>query len=324
LGRGSGGEGDRSIEKSFVLRRRSVAPDALERYGYHSRGAERRWVNPNVPVQHLFLRSPRRDAVSRQRLVDPRVLLPGRREAGRHAILKAMDTWRRIPRLLRALLVGLLGVAILAALFVPVLLHIRGKFRGAMCMKNMIQIRVAWSMYAADYDDHAMPLATGEPAPPGALVPGAQTWWPDLLTPYMSYRLIYSCPDRPRWGIGMNRPEIGRWLGGGPSLDTMARPEETIVFADSGLVTNPDDPNPDRWTEGAGAGPLHFRTPNDLPGYNRDPCRVVNRHDGIANVALADGRVVPRRAGQLGFQYPKGDRRAMWDLEVKRRRPGSR
>jgi prepilin-type processing-associated H-X9-DG protein len=113
----------------------------------------------------------------------------------------------------------------------------------------------------------------------------------------------------------MNRPEVGRWLKGGPVLAHIAHPDATVIFADAARVTNPDEPDPNRWLEHRTQGNVYFRTPNDLPRFKVDPQRVVNRHDGKANVVFADGRVVFRSAGQLGFQYPKGDPRALWDLK---------
>jgi prepilin-type processing-associated H-X9-DG protein len=213
------------------------------------------------------------------------------------------------------LLIVVAVLALLAAIVLPFCAHVRGKWQGLNCMRDRKQLGLAWAIYAQDYDEHAVPLAVATPAPNGALLPGGQTWWPDLLWPYARAQSLYVCPSRASWGIGMNRPEVGRWLKGGPALAHIAHPEATVIFADAAQVTNPGEKDPDRWIEHRTQGHVYFRTPNDLPGFNADPQRVVNRHDGKAIVVFADGGVVFRNAGQLGFQYPKGHALALWDLK---------
>jgi prepilin-type processing-associated H-X9-DG protein len=113
----------------------------------------------------------------------------------------------------------------------------------------------------------------------------------------------------------MNRPEVGRWLKGSPLLADFAHLDQTVVFADAGYVTNPAEPNPDAWREDPSRPCLYFRTPNDLLLFNNDPQRAVNRHDGTLNLLYADGHYKRYlRASEVGFQYPKGDPRARWDL----------
>lgn len=200
------------------------------------------------------------------------------------------------------------GVASLHAVF-------ESKAQAAMCMANQKQLSMVWQMYAQDYDEHVVPLASAAPAPAEALFPGAHTWWPDLCLPYVKNSAVFRCPSCDEWGIGMNRPEVGRWLKKGPSLSDFGHLDETVVFADAGCIANPNEPNPDAWRETPGRHPLFFRTPNDLPLFNTDPQRAIGRHDGWMDVIYADGHVRAIRPSELGFRYPKGDPRALWDLK---------
>lgn len=189
------------------------------------------------------------------------------------------------------------------------------RVQAAVCMKNQIQLQLAWQMYAQDYDEHVVPLASAPRAPADALFPAEQTWWPDLLMPYVKNGRVLRCPSCPEWGIGMNRPEVGRWLKKGPALSDFRHLDATVVFADAGLIANPEEPNPDAWREDPGRNALYFRTPNDLPLYRTDPQHVVGRHLGGMNVTYADGHVRWIRPSALGLGYPKGDPHALWDLK---------
>jgi hypothetical protein len=101
-------------------------------------------------------------------------------------------------------------------------------------------------------------------------------------------------------GIGMNYPEITRWVNPmdttgvythGLRMDTIAKPAECIGFADSGTVVTPKSTNPDNWqadpqaavgaTASLGGGTIWFETPSDYDVYPASgkafsiPCRVV-------------------------------------------------
>ena len=50
-------------------------------------------------------------------------------------------------------------------------------------------------------------------------------------------------------GIGMNHPDIGRFLRDPIKISRVRRPVDTLVLADTGLIANPTQPNPDLWVE---------------------------------------------------------------------------
>jgi prepilin-type processing-associated H-X9-DG protein len=221
---------------------------------------------------------------------------------------------RNTSRLINALAAGAV-IGGLAAGIVALHAAFQSKVQAAVCMENQKQMGAVWFMYAQDYDEHVVPLASAAPAPAAALFPAAHTWWPDLLSPYTRSRAVFQCPGCKEWGIGMNRPEVGRWLKKGPSLSDFGHLPETVVFADAGRIANPGEPDPDAWRETPGRPALYFRTPNDLPLFNTDPQRVIGRHEGKVIVLYADGHARGIHSSELGLQYPKGDPHALWDLK---------
>ena len=73
----------------------------------------------------------------------------------------------------------------------------------------------------------------------------------------------------------------------------------------------------DDWKEVVNAAAVdYFRTPDNVNWYEVSEWayRIVNRHAGTANCCFLDGHVKPMRAGDIGFQYPLRDPRALWDI----------
>ena len=105
-------------------------------------------------------------------------------------------------------------------------------------------------------------------------------------------------------------------INGPCRLADISWPGRTVVFADSGLVTNPRA-DPDEWVEKVDAENVYyFRTPDNAGYYEVDGTayRIVNRHSGMASCCFLDGHVKPTKVGAVGFQYPIKDPKAMWDI----------
>jgi prepilin-type processing-associated H-X9-DG protein len=210
-------------------------------------------------------------------------------------------------------------------------------------MSSMKQIGTAHQMYIDNNNGILVPVGLigirGGPLFPSD---GAM-YWPDILSKYCSRtQRIHNCAGKKSWGIGMNHPQLGRWLnvgtggsaGGGAgqscNLSIIAHPVRTVCFADSGLIVNFTVLNaPDKWKENPKTGEIIFRTPdNDFYGeayYSvTSPVRIVNRHNGKANCTFVDGHCQSMPVSKVGFQYYNADAyaggtgtpdpRAMWDI----------
>lgn len=225
------------------------------------------------------------------------------------------------------LLVVIAIIAILAAVLFPVFTASREKAKAASCLSNLKQIALAHDMYMDDYDDYIVPLGIQIPTPPGAMFPGGDTWWPDTLNRYLAKsKKLVRCPSAKNpnsWGIGMNHPNLGKWRPNPAKKNlpikrsAIVNPVKTVVFADTGLVINPNEPDPDKWEESTKTSfaELVFRTPDNQPYYSNPSLstRIVNRHNGLAGCVFVDGHVQAMPVSKLGFQYPSRDPRAFWD-----------
>lgn len=111
------------------------------------------------------------------------------------------------------LLVVLGVIALLVGLLVPTLAGARESARQAKCLANQRQLAIAWSMYANDFRDRAMPLASATDAS-GNDEP--VYWWGShgwssggvdhtkgFIAPYLDASLsagsVFECPSQP-WG----------------------------------------------------------------------------------------------------------------------------
>ena len=220
------------------------------------------------------------------------------------------------------LLVVVAIIAILASLLLPALAKSKEKAKATVCLSNMRQIGFAHRFYAEDHEGVFVQLAKAVAAPPDAIWPGNNTWWPDMLQETLGGSAqIHSCPSLlspDDFGIGMNHPELGRFLTTGWIVKDadIVDPKETALFADSHSVRNPSESDPDRWQANMDSGgSLLFRTPNNEPWYTTSPHRVINRHVTRANVTFVDGHAQPLRTSVLGFQYPPGHVLAKWDRQ---------
>lgn len=239
------------------------------------------------------------------------------------------------------LLVLIAIIAILAALLLPPLSDAKRRATKTTCINNMRQIGIASTVYTDEYEDIIVPMARlVTPLPPDRLIPyQSYLWWPDTLRPYTKGGpKLYSCPNVPPvqagipltnlYGIGMNFNELGVFpenvdpaTGRFVKLSSVKLPTDTVFFADSAYVENPQETNADLWTAAlnrpnywSGFGVWLFVTPparNDQ--WNRNAVRVINRHNGQANCAFVDGHVKAVKTSSLGWQYKRGDPGAMWD-----------
>jgi len=206
---------------------------------------------------------------------------------------------RRPAFTLIELLVVIAIIAILAAILFPVFAQARDKARQAACFSNMKQIALACTMYAQDYDEMIVPnvtvLGKGVTMPTGyptnASTGGAL--YPNLLHPYIKNVAVFNCPS---WGpdyYGQYASPGGYGAGClvGPTGIPMARvsqPADTVFMAEG------DDQYD---ANGKPARLSYYLLDWDSrlaePLDNRQPC--ASRHNGLVNVAFADGhaRAVP-------------------------------
>ena len=238
------------------------------------------------------------------------------------------------------LLVVIAIIAILAAILFPVFIMAKKSAQATSCMNSMKQIGIAHMIYIDSNNGILVPVGLIGPKG-GPLFPCDEAiYWPDILSKYTSKsEQIHKCPSAKYWGIGMNHPQLGRWLiagsvgpaGGGAgqacNLSIVAHPGRTVCFADSGLIVNYKELQyPDKWYEDRKVAAIIFRTPdNDLygPYYSEtSPIRAVNRHSGRANCTFVDGHCQSMPVSKVGFEYGfdrstgqlTKDPRAMWDI----------
>lgn len=194
------------------------------------------------------------------------------------------------------LLVVVAIIAILAAMLLPALSKAREKARAAVCMGNIKQIYLAFSMYVQDNDEFFPPAYyvtfTGE------------TGWDFATDDWSNWRLgiigiyvneqVFQCPsrfklksyDRPFTGYAYNATYIGggysEWTGQADSpakLSRIQNPSQTVLVADSAIWSS--------WTSEIISN-NYLKAPSDI--YYFGP-NVHFRHNGRANVLFCDGHV---------------------------------
>ena len=210
------------------------------------------------------------------------------------------------------LLVVIAIIAILAALLLPALSKAKARAQGIKCLNNIRQASLALRLYADDYSERIVMVASSDPAPPGAWFPGTVTWWPDLLRRYISTTNALACGlVKNGFGIGLNHPEFGRF-----NTDTtvvkmtdILRPSDKVPLADAAEVVNTTESNPDKWIENAAQfQPFLFRVPDNFGYYQTTswPELPVNRHGARCNMGFVDGHAAANRVSAMGLQYFPG------------------
>jgi prepilin-type N-terminal cleavage/methylation domain-containing protein/prepilin-type processing-associated H-X9-DG protein len=247
------------------------------------------------------------------------------------------------------LLVVIAIIAILAALLLPVLSAAKRRARSIECLNNMRQIVLAAKLYLDDNREAMIPLwvqqgASGWPswnydASTFLIQYPDFLWWPDKLRldGFIPSIQIFNCPALTQpatdggggsvstshtLGIGMNYPEYG-WLSprqGFPNPvytasqeGQVTSPSQSIVFADAGGISNPDETDADQWQEIPATGCAYFRVPSDsyYESLNGDS-RSVPRHAGQVNAAFFDGHVLKLRNSAIRYDLPRTNTAVLW------------
>ncbi len=249
------------------------------------------------------------------------------------------------------LLVVIAIIAILAALLLPVLSKAKERAKAMDCLNDMKQIMLATKMYVDDNRGAMIPLWVQQDAPGWPIWNYDATtfviqyppflWWPDKLRldGLLPDQKVFSCPALTQpateahggststiyaLGIGMNYPEYGRIMtaAGMPnavydaaSENQVTSPSQSIVFADAGFISNPDD-DYDNWVEEPATGCAYFRVPSDTADYEKgvdtDYTRSVPRHGKQVNAAFFDGHVLKLRNSDIGYKLLRTDPAALW------------
>jgi prepilin-type N-terminal cleavage/methylation domain-containing protein/prepilin-type processing-associated H-X9-DG protein len=223
------------------------------------------------------------------------------------------------------LLVVIAIIAILAAILFPVFARARENARKSSCASNLKQIGTAWAMYAQDYDETIMRVATQEPGGP------LRYWWgrmngttlvqeDGLLFPYTRSTQIQACPSFDKnltssvgfTGYGYNNAYLSPSEYLPPTyaetpipvrLSAIGSPTETVLFADCARINFTDKTTLEASTFLAPPGDI---VPGDFLGNYPN---FQARHNEMGNVLWADGHVKAvkpvYRAGSFGIFAPE-------------------
>ena len=203
-------------------------------------------------------------------------------------------------------------IAILAAILFPVFARAKEAAKKTQSLSNLKQIDLAWLMYAGDYDDQMLLVMTPGPGP-------KTTWWWGVwdpatqhlkeeegpLYPYTKGKGIQSDPSWPNklrtrvgfTGYGYNYYYLG--YAKSVNYSSIERVAETVTFASSARINSWEYASP--MLEG---NPYLDPPSQNYPGFQ-------GRHNGVGNIAWADGHAKSRkptlRSGAFGFGFNAQD-----------------
>jgi prepilin-type N-terminal cleavage/methylation domain-containing protein/prepilin-type processing-associated H-X9-DG protein len=191
------------------------------------------------------------------------------------------------------LLVVIAIIAILAAILFPVFAKAREKARTASCLNNMKQLGLALMQYAQDFDERYAKCYTS------FIAPDSQVRWfwrndtySGSLYPYIKNKQVFVCPSGNPGHYGCNTAMMPPGGTSSVSMGQIAKPAETIAFADSNAHGgDPYTGNGGTWQGGTELRPL---TAANITSYGPGtPCNSRSlwapRHNEMANVTFADG-----------------------------------
>ena len=243
------------------------------------------------------------------------------------------------------LLVVIAIIAILAGMLLPALGNAKKKAQGVKCLSNNRQISLASQLYTDEYDGEFLRLwrnrIASDPVTTVCIVPSTTAiWWVDAL--YLLHRMmpdpkIFNCPglnvDSTTVASSTSPSASGFPLGIGMSyrsgaggltytattptksrLSEVAKPNDTLMFADAGTIRTPASADADQWVEVPLAASVYFRSPSD-PTYVTTPTRVVGRHLIRTPAGFVDGHAELIKPSAIGFQYAAGNPLALWDRD---------
>ena len=246
------------------------------------------------------------------------------------------------------LLVVIAIIAILAAMLLPALGKAKDRARAIGCINNLRQLMLVTKLYLDDNNGSMIPLWIQQGAPgygqwsydPATFViqNASFFWWPDKLrfNGYSAPEKLYDCPaltvpattgqggaysTNNSLGIGMNYPEYGTIAPQAGftspvyhpcSENQVGNPSQSVVFADAAEISNPAEPNADRWHEVVGTGCAYFRVPSDPDGYPTGDSRSVPRHGSRVNTAFFDGHTQNLRNSAMRYDLPRTDPSVLW------------
>lgn len=215
------------------------------------------------------------------------------------------------------LLVVVAVIAILASLLTPSVLRSMKSAKAAECTSNLGQLAAAQVMYAAHYEGFLAPTGYSGQPNPAKNVYRFPSWHQNLADFLNTNREVFRCSAKRRTQIGYGLNHIwaegpDQIFGEGVAMNNTSKqlsqarnPSGTLIFCDSGKVTNVDHENgvyppPEKWLENDGNGVVIVFPFDNVYGVEEGAYTYfftsmkwpVPRHPGAkTNVAFLDRHV---------------------------------